>query len=397
MENFTYYAPTKVLFGRDTEEHTGECIRSFGGTRVLLVYGGGSAVRSGLLDRLRTSLEKEGISCCLLGGVKPNPRLSKVREGVELGKKENVDFLLAVGGGSVIDTAKAIGYGVANPGIDVWDIYMDRFVPEKCTPVGVVLTISAAGSEMSPSAVITNEDGWIKKGKNYDICRPKFAVMDPVLTFTLPPYQTASGLCDIMMHTMERYFHNKQAAEITDGMTEALLKDVMKSAEVVMENPEDYNARAEIMWCGSLSHNGLMNCGGTKGDWSVHQLEHELSGMYDVAHGAGLTAVWGSWARYVLDSNPKRFAEYAVRMMDIVPAENDTEKETALKGISATEDFFRSVGMPVSLTGLGVKPTEEEFHTLAVKCTYNHTRTIGDSGIRSLDADDIEKIYRMAQ
>ncbi|MCI1722578.1 MAG: iron-containing alcohol dehydrogenase [Lachnospiraceae bacterium] len=396
MENFTYYTPTKVLFGKDMENRTGECVREFGGSKVLMVYGGGSAVKSGLLDRIGSSLKEAGIPYVLLGGVQPNPRLSKVYEGIELGKKEGADFLLAVGGGSVIDTSKAIAYGIANPDIDVWDIYSSKFIPKKCAPIGTVLTIAAAGSEMSSSSVITNEKGWIKVGKSFDICRPKFSVMDPVLTYTLPPYQTASGLSDIMMHTMERYFHNKKAAEITDGITEALLKDVMASAKIVMKDPTDYDARAEIMWCGALSHNGLTNCGGTNGDWSVHQLEHELSGLYDVAHGAGLTAVWGSWARYVLDTNPKRFAQYAVRIMDVVPAEDQDDTEIAMAGIKATEDFFRSVGMPTSLTELGVHPTEEEFKTLSVKCTFNHTRTIGNDGIRSLDENDIERIYRMA-
>ena len=395
MGNFTYYTPTKVVFGKDTENEVGQLIRREGGSKVMIISGGGSAEKSGLLPRIRAALEKESLPYVSLSGVLPNPRLGKVREGVALAVKEGADFLLAVGGGSVIDTAKAIGYGNANPSVDVWDIYLDKFVPEKCTPCGVVLTIAAAGSEMSNSAVITNEDGWIKKGKSFDICRPRFAVMDPILTYTLPPYQTASGLCDIMMHTMERYFQKTPLLGITDGIAEALLRDVMENARIVMAHPDDYDARAELMWCGSLSHNGLTNCGGTRGDWAVHQLEHELSALYDVAHGAGLTAVWGTWARFVFSSYPKRFADYAVRVMGISPAGRNSE-ELALAGIAATEDFFRLVGMPTSLSELGVHPTEAELQTLVTKCSWNRTRSIGSDGIRALDAEDIEKIYRAA-
>lgn len=396
MNNFTYYTPTKVIFGKDTEAGTGSLIREFGGSRVLLIYGGGSAIRSGLIGRVEKSLDDADLFHISLGGVKPNPRLSKVKEIIGLALENHIDFLLAVGGGSVIDTCKAAGYGIASPGLNVWDIYEDKVIPESCTPVGVILTIAAAGSEMSNSAVITNEDGWIKRGKSFDICRPKFSVLNPELTCTLPPYQTACGCTDIMMHTMERYFHNEKPADITDGIAEALMRDVVKYARILVDEPDNYDARAEIMWCGSLSHNGLTNAGGTSGDWSCHQLEHELSGLYDVAHGAGLAAVWPAWARYVCPVNYRRFAVFATRVMNVVPDTSDTDKTLSEKGIRAVKDFYHSIGMPANLKELGVSPTEEEFRTLVDKCTYQHTRTIGGCGIKELKEDDIEKIYRLA-
>ena len=294
MENFNYYTPTRVVFGRGTENQTGELVKQQGCRKVLVHYGGNSAKKSGLLDRIFRSLEEAGIDYVSLGGVVPNPRLSLVYEGIELCKKKQVDFILAVGGGSVIDSAKAIGYGMANEG-DVWDFYEGKRQATACMPIGAVLTISAAGSEMSNSSVITNENGWLKRGYNTDYCRPKFAVMNPELTMTLPKYQTASGCVDIMMHTMERYFNQSDNMELTDGFSEHLIRTVMKNAKILMEHPDDYNARAEVMWAGSLSHNGLMGCGTDGGDWASHQLEHELGGMFDVAHGAGLAAVWSSW------------------------------------------------------------------------------------------------------
>ena len=294
MNNFEYYTPTKVVFGKNTEEEVGRLVREQGCKKVLVHYGSGSAKRSGLLERIAASLEREGISYITLGGVVPNPRLSKVREGIALCREEQVDFILAVGGGSVIDSAKAIGYGVANEG-DVWDFYAKIRMPEKCLPVGAVLTIAAAGSEMSNSSVITNEEGWLKRGCNCDVCRCKFAVMNPELTMTLPEYQTESGCVDIMMHTMERYFNQVENMELTDGISEALMRTVMKNARILLDEPENYEARAEVMWAGSLSHNGLTGCGTDGGDWASHQLEHELGGMFDVAHGAGQSVVGRSW------------------------------------------------------------------------------------------------------
>ena len=391
MENFNYYTPTKVVLGGGPEEGVGE----FGGAReckkVLVHYGSGSVKRSGLLDRIYGSLDAAGIEYISLGGVVPNPRLSLVYEGIRICEEEGVDFILAVGGGSVIDSAKAIGYGVANEG-DVWDFYEKKRQAKACLPIGVVLTISAAGSEMSDSSVITNEDGWLKRGYSSDLGRARFAVMDPELTMTLPKYQTASGCTDIMMHTMERYFNQVENMELTDGISEHLIRTVMKNARILMDHPDDYNARAEVMWAGSLSHNGLTGCGTDGGDWASHQLEHELGGMFDVAHGAGLAAVWGSWARYVVDARPERFAQFAVNVMGV--EKGTDEMETALKGIEAMEEFYRSIEMPVSIRELGVDSTDEQLHEMAEKCSHFRKRTIGC--VKRLDVDDMYRIYKNA-
>ncbi|MDO4446247.1 MAG: iron-containing alcohol dehydrogenase [Bacillota bacterium] len=392
MVNFEYFTPTKVVFGKNAEEKTGELVKAQGCKKVLVHYGGQSAKKSGLLDRICASLEKEGISYVALGGVVPNPHLSKVHEGIELCKKEGVDFILAVGGGSVIDSGKAIGYGVANEG-EVWDFYAKTRIPEACLPVGAVLTIAAAGSEMSDSSVITNEDGWLKRGCNNNLCRCRFAIMNPELTYTLPPYQTASGCVDIMMHTMERYFTREENTALTDGIGEALLRTVMESAQTLARDPENYNARAQVMWASSLSHNGLTGCG-TIGDWSCHQLEHELGGMFDVAHGAGLAAVWGSWARYVYKEKPERFAQFAVNVMGVTNDFSDPEK-TALEGIRKMEEFYRSIHMPTNIRELGVELTEEQVEQLAYKCSFMEKRTIGQ--FKVLDRNDMEEIYRMAR
>ena len=392
MENFQYYTPTKVVFGKGTEDQTGELVKAQGCKKVLVHYGSGSVVRSGLLDRIFRSLDGAGIDYISLGGVVPNPRLSLVYEGIELCRKEAVDFILAVGGGSVIDSAKAIGYGLANGG-DVWDYYEGKRQAHGCLPVGVVLTISAAGSEMSDSSVITKEEGWLKRGYSSDYSRPKFAVMDPVLTMTLPKYQTASGCVDIMMHTMERYFNQSEKMELTAGSSEILIRTVMKNAKILMTEPDNYDARAEVMWAGSLSHNGLTGCGTDGGDWASHQLEHELGGMFDVAHGAGLAAVWGSWARYVVDARPERFAQFAVKVMGVQPGKDDME--TALKGIGAMEDFYRSIDMPVCIRDMGIEVTEEQLKELAMKCSKFETRTIGC--IKKLDREDMYQIYKNAR
>ena len=392
MVNFEYFTPTKVVFGKNAEEKTGELVKAQGWKKVLVHYGGQSAKKSGLLDRICASLEKEGISYVTLGGVVPNPHLSKVHEGIEVCKKEGVDFILAVGGGSVIDSGKAIGYGVANEG-EVWDFYAKTRIPEACLPIGAVLTIAAAGSEMSDSSVITNEDGWLKRGCNNNLCRCRFAIMNPELTYTLPPYQTASGCVDIMMHTMERYFTREENTALTDGIGEALLRTVMESAQTLARDPENYNARAQVMWASSLSHNGLTGCG-TIGDWSCHQLEHELGGMFDVAHGAGLAAVWGSWARYVYKEKPERFAQFAVNVMGVTNDFSDPEK-TALEGIRKMEEFYRSIHMPTNIRELGVELTEEQVEQLAYKCSFMEKRTIGQ--FKVLDRNDMEEIYRMAR
>ncbi len=392
MHNFQYYTPTKVVFGKGTENETGKFVKDLGCKKVLVHYGGGSAKKSGLLDKVCRSLQAEGIACVMLGGVVPNPHLSLVRKGIKLCKEEGVDFILAVGGGSVIDSSKAIGYGVANEG-DVWDFYDGVREPEACLPIGAVLTIAAAGSEMSNSSVITNEDGWLKRGTNSDVCRCKFAIMDPELTYTLPPYQTQCGCVDIMMHTMERYLNHGENMEITDGISEALLRTVLKNAKILKEDPENYEARAEVMWAGSLSHNGLTGCGTDGGDWASHQIEHEIGGMFDVAHGAGLAAVWGSWARYVYKESIGRFVKLAENVMGVPHGEDDGQ--TALAGIQAMEGFYRSVGMPVSLKELGVEPTDAQIEEMAEKCTFFGKRTVGC--VRKLGKEDIMEIYKMAK
>lgn len=392
MNDFQYYTPTKVVFGRGTEEQAGQLVKEQGGTRALVHFGGRSARESGLLDRVLASLDRAGVAHVELGGVVPNPRLSKVREGMELCCREGVDFLLAVGGGSVIDSAKAIALGLAYEG-DVWDLFSGQ-PARNCLPVGTVLTIAAAGSEMSNSCVITNEDGWLKKGVNYECSRPRFAIMNPALTCTLPPYQTASGGVDIMMHTMERYFSNTEHTELLDRMSEGLLKTVMANTKKALAEPNDYDARAELMWAGSLSHNNLMGVGKVQ-DWATHKIEHELGGMFDVAHGAGLAAVWGSWARYVMHANLPRFTRFAVEVMGCEMNYANPE-ETALAGVAAFESFCRSVGMPSNLRELGLGDiTEAQMHEMAVKCTQNDTLKIG--GLVRLYAADIEKIYAAAK
>lgn len=392
MENFQYYTPTKIIFGRGAEEQTGQLAAEQGCKKVLVHYGGGSVVRSGLLERIYRSLDAVGISYVSLGGVVPNPRLSLVYEGIRLARKEQVDFILAVGGGSVIDSAKAIGYGVANEG-DVWDFYEKRRTAKACLPIGVVLTIAAAGSEMSDSSVITKEEGWLKRGYSSNYARARFAVMNPELTMTLPKYQTASGCVDIMMHTMERYFNHSENMEMTDGISEHLIRTVMKNAKILMNEPDNYQARAEVMWAGSLSHNGLTGCGTGGGDWASHQLEHELGGMFDVAHGAGLAAVWGSWARYVMDAAPERFAKFAVNVMGVKP---EAEKlKTAQKGIEAMEDFYRALDMPVCIGDMGIELAEEQMRELAEKCSHFGKRTIGC--IKKLDQEDMYRIYKEAR
>lgn len=392
MENFQYFTPTKVLFGKGTEEKTGELIKEQNCKKVLVHYGSNSAKKSGLLDRIFDSLKQEGIDYVSLGGAVPNPRLSKVYEGIELCLKEGVDFILAVGGGSAIDSAKAIGYGAVNEG-DVWDLFEGKKEPAGCLPIGVVLTIAAAGSEMSNSCVITKEEGWLKRACNTDYGRCRFAIMNPELTYTLPQYQTQSGCADILMHTMERYFSGENTMELTDSISEALMRTVINNALILMEEPENYEARAEIMWAGSLSHNGLTGCGTTGGDWSSHQLEHELGGMFDVTHGAGLAAVWGSWARYVYKTSPSRFARFALKVMGVPDYKEDDK--TSLEGIKAMEQFYKSIGMPTSVREMGIELTDEQIHELAYKCSFENTRTIGRFQV--LDMEDMKNIFTMVR
>ena len=393
IQNFIYNTPTRVVFGQDTIGQVGKLAKEFGATKVLLHYGSERVQKNGLMEQVRQALDAEGIGHVELGGVVPNPRLSKVYEGIELARKENVDFLIAVGGGSVVDSLKAIGYGLANEG-DVWDFYDFKRKPAACLPVGVILTIAAAGSEMSNSSVITKDEGGIKRGCNNEACRAKFAIMDPNLTMTLPEYQTMSGATDIMMHTLERYLSSGGHMELTDALAEGLLRTVMQNAKILLEDPSNYEARAEVMWASSLSHNGLTGCGTDGGDWACHRLEHELGGLYDVAHGAGLAAVWGTWARYVRSNDKQgRFYKLATRVLGV--SAEGTEDEVVLRGIEAMENFFRSIHMPTSLRELGVDPTEEEYKVLAHKCALSTGNNLGS--IRKLHEEDMEAIYRAAR
>ena len=393
MKDFNFYAPTRVVFGRNAEKQIGQLVKANGGHKVLIHYGGGSAERSGLLGVVRQQLQDAGISFVELGGVVPNPLLSLVYQGIELCRREQVDFLLAVGGGSVIDSAKAIGYGVPYDG-DVWDFWTGKAVPTQCLPIGTVLTIPAAGSEMSSSCVVTKDDGLIKRGINSDLCRCRFAVMNPERTYTLPPYQTAAGATDIMMHTMERYFTTVDDMTLTDAISEALLRTVKDAALVVMEHPEDYRHRAQIMWAGSLAHNDLTECG-TEKDFATHRLEHELSALFGVTHGAGLAALWPSWARYVMKKHVSRFVQFAVNVMGV---ENDFShpEETAEKGIRAMEDWYRKIGMPTSIRELiGREVTDEEISVMVDKCSRGGTITLG--AIEVLDSAAMRRIYEMAR
>ena len=392
MYNFKYFTPTKVLFGKGTEEQVGSLVKEQNCKKVLIHYGMGSVVRSGLLDKVKNALDSENIPWVELGGAVPNPRLSLVYEGIELAKKEGVDFILAVGGGSALDSAKAIGYGVYNEG-DVWDFYDRKKQATGCVPIGVVLTMAATGSEMSNSSVITKEEGWIKRGYSSDYGRPVFAIMNPELTITLPDYQTACGCTDILMHTMERYFVSGDTMEMTDTIAEALMRTVIKYSLILEKEPDNYEARAEIMWAGSLSHNGLTGCGASGVDFATHGLEHELGGLYDVAHGAGLAALWGSWARYVYRDCLHRFYRFATQVMGV--RDEGSKEEIALKGIEATEDFFRKIHMPTTMTELGIQPTEEEMELMAHKCSIASGGKKGSAKV--LVEEDMLAIYKMAK
>ena len=393
MRDFNYYAPTEVAFGKDSEEQVAQLVKKYGGKKVLVHYGGKSAIKSGLLDKVCKLLQEGGIEYVTLGGVVPNPRLSLVHKGIELCRQEGVDFILAVGGGSVIDSGKAIAMGVVTDE-EVWNFYLGKSHPSACLPVASVLTIPAAGSEMSESTVITNEDGDVKLGYSNNILRPKFAIMNPCRTFTLPPYQTAAGVTDMMMHTMERYFTKDDDMDLTTELAEAVLRRMKTAVFAVLKNPEDYRNRAQIMWGGSVAHWGLTGCG-VEEDWATHQLEHELSGMFDVTHGAGLAAIWPSWARYTLHENLSRFVRFAVNVMD-VPNDFTDPEGTALRGIEAMECFYHAIGMPINIKELiGRDITDEEIHEMVRKCSHDYTATCG--GLKVLHADDMEAIYKMAR
>lgn len=394
MNNFEYCVPTRVMFGRDTHKQIGAVIQEYGFHKIMIHYGGGSVKKSGLLDLVTDSLKEHGVEYVLFGGVQPNPTLSLAKEGMELCRKEKVEFILAVGGGSVIDSAKCIADGTLNPEIDPWKFFLKEAVPAKALPHGNILTLSASGSETSLSCVITNEDGGFKRGFNSPAHRPLFAICNPELTFTVNHFQTGCGTVDIMMHTLERYLGGTtRNTPLTDRIAEGLLTSAMEAGAAADKDPEDYEARATLMWAGSLSHNDLTGLG-REYLMQVHQLEHELSGMYpSVAHGAGLSALFCSWARYVCEADPMRFAQLAVRVLNQEMNFEEPAK-TALGGIARLEDFFRSLGMPVSLRELNAGIKEADLEEMADKCSAKGTRTL--SGIRVLGKAEMVDIYRMA-
>lgn len=392
MINFVYYTPTKMVFGKDTQYEVGKLVKETGAKSVLVHYGSERVVRTGLISTVTKALDEEGIKYVVLGGVVPNPHLSKVREGIELGKTNNVDLILAVGGGSVIDSSKAIAYGLGEPDKDVWELYRHERKALKCLPVATILTIAAAGSEMSNSSVITNEITGEKRAYDDDIARPVFSILNPEFTVTLPDYQTMSGCTDMMMHTMERYFSTAGNMEITDAIAEALMRQVMKTAKILHKDPTNYEARADAMWAGSLAHNGLTGCG-TNSDWATHLLEHELGGMFDVTHGAGLAALWPSWARYVHDNDMDRFVKFALNVMEV--EKQPTDEETVEAGIRALENFYHEIGMPINMKELGIEPTDEQIDKLAESCAKAAGGPLGCA--KPLLKEDMVKIYKMAR
>ena len=389
MENFTFYSPTYFVFGKESENQAGEYVKKFGGTKVLIHFGGKSAKASGLLDRVEASLKKENIPFVELGGVKPNPRSGLVYEGIELCRKEKVDFILAVGGGSAIDSAKAIAAGVLYDG-DFWDFYMGKPI-EKALPVATVLTIAAAGSEGSPDSVITKEEGMFKRGAGSDALRPKFSILNPALTQTLPPHQTAAGITDIMAHLYERYLTNTKEVEVTDRLIEALLLTMKHEGPRVIADPNNYEARANIMWAGMMAHNN--SCGvGRSQDWNSHNIEHELSALYDCAHGAGLAVTMPAVFKYVMKHNVMRFAQVATRVWGC-QMDFDHPEVTALEGINALQNFLVSLGMPKNFAELGAK--EEDIPKLVEVLCRGDGRPGSISGFVTLNEDDCTKIYKM--
>ncbi|MBO5248837.1 MAG: iron-containing alcohol dehydrogenase [Clostridia bacterium] len=386
MLNFEFCSPTRFLFGRNAEEKTGEMIKKYGGTKVLIHYGGGSVIRSGLLERVKGSLEKEGIPSVELGGVQPNPRSGLVYQGIDLCRREGVDFVLAVGGGSVIDSAKAIATGVLAEG-DFWEYWEKKTPVRNALPIGTVLTLPAAGSEASPNSVITNEKTLIKRGTAGDALRPRFSVLNPELTYTLPAWQTASGASDIIAHILERYFTNTQEVEVTDRLCEALLLTMIKQTPRVIADPKCYEARANIMWTGTLAHNNVVGVGREQ-DWATHAIEHELSALYDVTHGAGLAVLFPAWMEKALIHDPKRFATMATRIFGI-PNDGD-DLRTGRKGIQAWREFFKSIGMPENLRSLGVR--EEDFEYMANRLLLKNDGTLGN--FIKLTPKDVVEIYK---
>lgn len=388
MENFSYYTPTRYLFGAGTDDQTGKEAAVIGMKNVLIVYGGGSAVRSGLLDRVKKSLIEAGIRCCELGGVEPNPTDGPVRKGIEICRENNVDGVIAVGGGSVIDTAKAIALGVPYSG-DFWDFYAGKETPKVALPIGVVLTIPAAGSEGSGNSVITRVEDKRKVSVRTDsVLRPKFAILNPELTYTLPPYQTASGIADMMAHIMERYFSPSNDVQTTDRMCEGLIMSIMEEAPKVMTHPDDYQARANIMWAGTLAHNGICGTGRIE-DWSSHAIEHEISAMYNVTHVAGLAVIFPAWLTYAAQTKPCKIAQFARRVFGITEADDTV---AATEGIQCLKDFFKSLGLPVTFAGIGIP--DPDIDTMVCKLHELKGETFG--GYIKLSPSDSKKIYNLA-
>ncbi|MDD3185887.1 MAG: iron-containing alcohol dehydrogenase [Anaerostipes sp.] len=392
MHSFTQHTPTEIVFGKNTESKVGELVKKYGGTRVFVVYGGGSVERSGLLERVVQNLKKEGLQVETKGGVKPNPRLDFAREAVKEAIEFNADFTLAVGGGSVIDTAKAVSHGIANPNIDIWEFWSKTTPLTKTSPVGVILTLAAAGSETSDSAVLTNTEIQIKRGLGTDFNRPEFAIMNPELTYTLPKYQVGCGIVDIMMHTLDRYFTLTEGNLLTDEIAEGLLRTVIKCGKTAIKDSHDYDAMSEIMWAGSLSHNGLTGLGAEK-DFAPHQLGHELSAKFDIAHGASLSAVWGAWATYCYPVKVKRFVQFADKVWGIT---GDDEEAVAKEAIAKTVAYFKSLDMPTCFSEageVGLK-NDDELKQMADGCSYGGTRSIGS--FKPCDKEDIYQIYKLA-
>ncbi|MBS3813717.1 iron-containing alcohol dehydrogenase [Candidatus Bipolaricaulota bacterium] len=389
MQNFTFQNRTKIIFGRGTEEQVGVEVKNYSG-RALFLYGGGSIKRNGIYDRVMDSLDSSGIEVVELGGVQPNPRLSLVKEGIKVCREDEIDFILAVGGGSVIDTAKAISIGVPYEG-DVWDFYSTDMDIEESLPIGTVLTIPAAGSESSPGSVITKEEGGYKRDAVDNELRPEFSILNPEFTYTLPEYQTASGAADIMAHVMERYFTNEEHVGLTDRLCEGTLRTVIENTPVALEEPENYDARAEITWASTIAHNDLLGTGRVE-DWASHKIEHELSGMYDVTHGAGLAIVFPAWMEYVYQENVERFAQFTTRVWGKETNYYSLER-TARGGIKALKDFFSDIGLPTNLNELDVNIGDGDLEEMANKCTEDGT--VGN--FVKLDAEDVLEIYRIAR
>ncbi len=389
MDNFIFQNPTKIIFGKNAENQVGKEVSKYS-KKVLLHYGGGTIKATGLYDRVVASLKEAGVSYVELSGVKPNPRLSLVQEGIKLCRDNEIDFILAIGGGSVIDSSKAISIGVPYSG-DVWDFFLGKASIKKALPVGTILTIPAAGSESSTASVITNEDGFYKRGINSNLMYPKFSILNPELAFTLPKYQVACGSADIMAHLMERYFTNSENVELTDRLIEATMKTVINNVTTILEQADNYNSWAEIMWSGTVAHNNLLNTGRV-GDWGSHDIEHELSGIYDVAHGAGLAVVFPAWMKYVYKHDINRFAQFAVRVWNVENSFHCPEK-TAIEGIKRLENFFKSLGLPVNLKGLSI--TDDRFEEMASKATKSDTSTVGN--FIKLNKNDVYNILKLAQ